>query len=117
MLFKRREKRLLLNRARRKDLLNMPRKRLDTLFNRRSNKFRPFAVNPWVIGRAPSFLVPVGCCNGRMKGNMPHELLERVLPERAHSPTGGYEQDCFDSALGFDLHIAVTSESSVVFEE
>jgi hypothetical protein len=46
MLFKRREKRLLLNRARRKDLLNMPRKRLDTLFNRRSNKFRPFAVNP-----------------------------------------------------------------------
>jgi hypothetical protein len=52
-----------------------------------------------------------------MKGNMPHELLERVLPERAHSPTGGYEQDCFDSALGFDLHIAVTSESSVVFEE
>ena len=48
---------------------------------------------------------------------MPHELLERVLPERAHSPTGGYEQDCFDSALGFDLHIAVTWESSVVFEE
>ena len=45
MLFERREKRLLLNWARRKDLLNMPRKRIGTLFNRRSNRFRPFAVN------------------------------------------------------------------------
>lgn len=52
-----------------------------------------------------------------MKGDMPYELLVRVLSESEDSTMGTYKQHCFDSPLWFNLHIAVTVESSIVLEE